>query len=67
MGCMMIVPVLASIAAVVLGNLARREKASDPGQRKRGDGVALAGVILGYIGILLTVVWLPLLLSEMSE
>ena len=62
MGCMMIVPVLASIAAVVLGNLARREKALDPGQPKRGDGVALAGVIRGYIGILLTVVWLALLL-----
>ena len=67
MGCMMIVPVLASIAAVVLGNLARREKALDPGQAKSGDRVALAGVILGYIGILLTVVWLPLLLLGMRE
>jgi hypothetical protein len=38
----------ASIAAVVLGHIARREIAQT---REAGSGMARAGLILGYIGI----------------
>ena len=62
MGCVMVVPVLASIAAVVLGHLERSEKGLNPGQPRSGDGVALTGLILGYIGIVLTIPWLLVLL-----
>jgi len=43
-----------SIAALVLGILARKEIAADP--NVDGDGVALAGLIMGIIGIALTVI-----------
>ncbi len=47
-------PMLASIVAVVCGHLARSRIARDP-ERLTGDGVALIGLILGYIGIAMSV------------
>lgn len=46
---------LPSIAAVVLGSMARKEIAGSGGT-KRGSGLALAGLILGAIGIVLGIV-----------
>jgi len=40
-------PVIGSIIAIVTGHLARGEIRRDPG-RLEGDGMALAGLILGY-------------------
>ena len=40
----------ASIAAVVLGHIARREVALT---REAGSGMATAGLILGYIGLVI--------------
>jgi hypothetical protein len=46
---------LAGIPAVVLGYRARREIRESAGQQE-GDGLALAGVVLGWIGVALTAV-----------
>jgi hypothetical protein len=43
-----IFPVLASIPAIIFGHLARRE-IRDSGGNLSGDGLAVAGLIMGYI------------------
>jgi hypothetical protein len=47
--------IILGIIAIVLGGLARKEIAVDPGVR--GDGMALAGMITGAIGSLLFIVF----------
>jgi hypothetical protein len=42
-----IAPCIAGIAAVVTGHMARREMQANPG-RYSGDGLALAGLLIGY-------------------
>ncbi|MFV9505495.1 MAG: DUF4190 domain-containing protein [Oscillochloridaceae bacterium umkhey_bin13] len=49
------IPVLAAIVAVVTGHIARREIRNAPG-RLSGDGMALAGMILGYAQLALIAV-----------
>lgn len=44
------IPVLGAIAAVILGHLAKKEIRESNGQFS-GEGMALAGLILGYIQI----------------
>ncbi|MPM45734.1 hypothetical protein SDC9_92425 [bioreactor metagenome] len=44
------IPVLGAIVAVILGHLAKKE-IRDSGGRLSGDGMALAGLILGYVQI----------------
>ena len=44
-----LLPVLASIAAVVLGIMARDELRHDP--TLGGEGMATAGLVLGWIGV----------------
>lgn len=43
-------PFLGSIAAVITGNMGRKEIAASAGA-ETGDGMAMAGVIMGWIGI----------------
>lgn len=43
-------PLVASVIAVVTGHLGRAEIRRDP-ERLDGDGMALAGLILGYLAI----------------
>jgi hypothetical protein len=43
-------PVLAAIAAIVLGHVARAQIRRNGDS---GDGMAVAGLVLGYIGVLL--------------
>ena len=50
-GLLGLIPLIGSILAVVLGHLARRQIAADPTQS--GDGLALTGLITGYIGLVL--------------
>jgi uncharacterized protein DUF4190/uncharacterized protein DUF1707 len=50
---------LGTIPAIVLGHLARRQIRQT---REQGDGMALAGLVLGYIGVGLTVILLIILL-----
>ncbi|NLG59364.1 MAG: DUF4190 domain-containing protein [Gammaproteobacteria bacterium] len=56
------VPLLASIVAVVTGHLARAEIRREPG-RYDGDGMAVAGLVLGYLMIALWLLGLGLLLA----
>ena len=41
-------PILASVVAVVTGHLARAEIRRNP-ERLDGDGMAVAGLVLGYV------------------
>lgn len=45
---------IGGIGAIATGHLARREISASGGQVK-GDGMALAGLILGYINVLLSI------------
>ncbi|MCE7032626.1 DUF4190 domain-containing protein [Lysobacter sp. GX 14042] len=45
-----VAPVVASLVAVVCGHLARAEIRREPG-RLEGDGLAVAGLILGYANL----------------
>jgi hypothetical protein len=45
-----IIPMLGSIAAIVTGHMAKNEIKSSMGQLG-GDGMATAGLVLGYAGI----------------
>ncbi len=47
-------PILGSLVAIVTGHLARAEIRREPG-RLEGDGLALAGLVLGYLALLLAV------------
>jgi hypothetical protein len=47
------IPLITSIAAIFLGRRAQREIAENPGLS--GEGLAKAGVVLGWIGVALMV------------
>ena len=51
-----LLPFLGSIAAVICGHLARAEIRRQPG-RYSGDGMAVAGLVLGWLSILM---WIAL-------
>jgi hypothetical protein len=53
-GGFVIFPVVLSILAIVFGRSAKREIAERPGLG--GGGLATAGIVLGWIGVALTVV-----------
>ena len=55
------IPILGSLVALITGFMARKEIASNP-DTLGGDGLALAGVILGGLGILLGIMACCLLL-----
>ena len=45
-----VLPFVGAIVAIVCGNLARSEiRNSHPEQRQEGDGMAIAGLVLGYV------------------
>ena len=54
LGIMPVIPLLGSIVAVVLGHRSRGEIRRSRG-RLKGEGLALAGLILGYVGIVLVI------------
>jgi hypothetical protein len=56
-GCLL----LTGIPAVVCGHIARSQSRADPG-RQGGAGIALAGLIMGYIGIVMPLLILPAML-----
>ena len=58
--------IVTGIIALVLGYLARNEiKAS--GGAVGGDGMALAGMITGGIGIVLSIIWIPIYLGNIGN
>ena len=50
----MFVPLIGGIVAVVTGNMSRKETRSYPPTHS-GDGMATAGIVLGWLGV---VVWI---------
>jgi len=56
-----LVPLLGSIVAVVTGHMAKSEIRRSGGQLT-GDGLATAGLILGYLAIVLAVIGLCLVI-----
>lgn len=56
LGLLWLPPLLSSVAAVVLGHMAWHQIGRDPSQR--GRALALAGMLMGYLGALIIVlVW----------
>ena len=51
---MLFIPFVGGIVAVVTGNMARKETRSYPPTHS-GDGMATAGIVLGWLGV---VVWI---------
>jgi len=51
-GLSQIMPIAGSLAAIIMGHIARAQIANDPTQD--GDGWALSGLIIGYCGMFLT-------------
>ena len=49
-----LLPLLGSVAAVVTGHMARSEIRRAP-ERLEGDGLAVAGLVLGYLSIAMAV------------
>ena len=49
-----LVPFFGSIAAVICGHMARKEIRQAP-DRLEGDGLAIAGLVLGYLSIAMAV------------
>lgn len=47
-------PILGSLVAIVTGHLARAEIRREP-DRLEGDGLAVAGLVLGYLALLFAV------------
>jgi hypothetical protein len=56
-GGVTILPLLGSILAIILGYMARNEIRQQPGELS-GDGLALAGIVLGWISVGLAVLGL---------
>lgn len=54
-GCLIVAPIL----AIVFGTQARSKLAADPALE--GEGMAKAGVVLGWVGLGLSVLWILLL------
>lgn len=55
------IPLIASIIAIVLGKNAQRDIRRDP--RLGGEGLASAGIVLGWIGVALVVLGLLLFVA----
>lgn len=55
-----LIPILGAIAAVITGHLAKRE-IRDSADRLGGDGMATAGLVLGYLQVVFIVVPLCLI------
>ena len=53
-GAYVVVPLIGAIVAVICGHLAKKEIKNSNGMIK-GNGMATAGLILGYVQIVLTV------------
>jgi len=56
-----LIPVLGAVAAIITGHLAKKE-IRDSGNTMSGDGMALAGLILGYTMIGITLLILLIIL-----
>lgn len=51
----LVLPVIGAVLAVICGHLARADIRRAPAGALQGDGMAIAGLILGYLHLLLVV------------
>jgi uncharacterized membrane protein len=59
-----VLPFIGAIVAIICGHLARSEiRNSHPEQRQEGDGMAVAGLVLGYVQLALCVLGVFLLVA----
>jgi len=59
-----VLPFIGAIVAVICGHLARSEiRHSSPDQRQDGDGMAVAGLVLGYAQLALCLLAMFLLIA----
>jgi hypothetical protein len=58
-------PLVCSILAIIFGNQAKAKIAADPSLD--GEGMAKAGVVLGWIGVAFTIVWVLVFLSIVNS
>ncbi|HEY8587184.1 MAG TPA: DUF4190 domain-containing protein [Rhodanobacter sp.] len=59
-----LLPLIGAIVAIICGHLARGEiRRSPPESRPEGDGMAVAGLVLGYAQLALCVVGILLLIA----
>jgi uncharacterized membrane protein len=63
-GGFLIFPVVLSILAIIFGRSAKRDIAARPGLG--GEGMATAGIVLGWIGVALTVVGIVILVLVLA-
>jgi len=58
-------PFLGGIVAIMTGNMARKETRSDPPTHS-GDGMATAGMVLGWLSLLLWIIVCCLIISGLT-
>jgi len=59
-----VLPFFGAVVAIVCGHLARSEiRNSHPEHRPEGDGMAVAGLVLGYVQLLLSVLFVSLVIA----
>ena len=56
-----VVPFIGSLIAIITGHLARAEIRREP-ERLEGDGLAVAGLVLGYAMLALSVLFIALMI-----
>lgn len=59
-GTWLVLPVAGAIVAIICGHMARKEIRQSPDQTIDGDGMAVAGLVLGYLHVAFVVVALTL-------
>jgi hypothetical protein len=57
---------IGSIAGVIMGHIARRQ-IRESGGTQTGDGLALAGIIIGYIGLALAVLYVIFIIIAVAN
>ncbi|KRE86909.1 hypothetical protein ASG75_01705 [Rhodanobacter sp. Soil772] len=61
-----VLPFVGAIVAIICGHLARSEiRRSPPDARTEGDGMAVAGLVLGYVQLLLGVLVVFVLIAAL--
>ena len=59
-----VLPFVGAVVAVICGHLARSEiRNVHPEQRPEGDGMAVAGLVLGYVQLVLSVMFVFLVIA----
>ena len=64
--CSLVLCGIGSIVAIVLGHIAKRQ-IRESGGMQQGDGLATAGLIIGYIGLAIGLVYLVIVIVAIAS